>query len=92
MQPYSSVGEKCMKVEILSVGCAKCNKFFDTVNDLVQTRNIDAEIVKVEDMSTFCKYGVFMLPALVIDGEVKVAGKLPKESELIGWLTSRTPV
>jgi len=81
-----------MKVEILSVGCAKCNKFFDTVNDLVQTRNIDAEIVKVEDMSTFCKYGVFMLPALVIDGEVKVAGKLPKESELIGWLTSRTPV
>lgn len=77
-----------MKVEILSVGCSKCNKFFDTVNDLIQTRGINAEIVKVEDMSTFCKYGVFMLPALVINGEVKVAGKLPKESELIGWLTS----
>jgi small redox-active disulfide protein 2 len=80
-----------MKVEILSVGCARCNEFFDTVNDLVQTRNIDAEIVKVEDMATFCKYGVFMLPALVINGEVKVAGKLPKESELIGWLTSPSP-
>jgi len=80
-----------MKVEILSVGCAKCNKFFDAVNDLVQKRGIDAEIVKVEDMAAFCKYGVFMLPALVIDGEVKVAGKLPKESELMGWLTSRTP-
>ncbi|MBM4328162.1 MAG: thioredoxin family protein [Deltaproteobacteria bacterium] len=77
-----------MKVEILSVGCAKCNKFYDTVNSLVQTRGIVAEIVKVEDMATFCKYGVFMLPALVIDGEVKVAGKLPKESELMGWLIS----
>ena len=79
-----------MKVEILSVGCAKCNKFFDAVNDLVQTRGIDAEIVKVEDMTTFCKYGVFMLPALVIDGQVKIAGKLPKDSELLNWLTPST--
>jgi small redox-active disulfide protein 2 len=85
------IEDEFMKVEILSVGCAKCNKFFDTVNDLINTRGIEAEIVKVEDMATFCKYGVFMLPALVIDGEVKVAGKLPKESELMGWLTSRAP-
>jgi len=75
-----------MKVEILSVGCAKCNKFFDTVNDLINMRGIDAEIVKVEDMTTFCKYGVFMLPALVVDGQVKIAGKAPSESELIAWL------
>lgn len=78
--------EEFMKVEILSVGCAKCNKFFDAVNDLIQTRGIDAEIVKVDDMATFCKYGVFMLPALVIDGHVKIAGKLPKDSELLDWL------
>lgn len=80
-----------MKVEILSVGCAKCNKFFAVVNEIVQTRGIDAEIVKVEDMATFCRYGVFMLPALVIDGQVKVAGKLPKESDLLVWLTSAPP-
>jgi small redox-active disulfide protein 2 len=79
-----------MKVEILTVGCAMCNKFFDTVNGLVQTKGIDAEIVKVDDMATFCRYGVFMLPALVIDGELKVAGKLPDESELLGWLAPGT--
>jgi small redox-active disulfide protein 2 len=83
------IQEKTVKVEILSVGCAKCDKFFNAVNDFVRTRGIDAEIVKVEDMATFCKYGVFMLPALVIDGEVKVAGKLPKESELMGWIASQ---
>ena len=78
-----------MKLEILSVGCAKCNKFFDAVNELVKAKGIDAEIVKVEDMSAFCKYGVFMLPALVIDGQVKIAGKLPKDSELLDWLAPK---
>jgi small redox-active disulfide protein 2 len=86
----SFLKKEVMKVEILSVGCAKCNKFFAAVNDLVQSRGIDVEIVKVEDMAIFCKYGVFMLPALVIDGEVKVAGKLPNESELMHWLAPAT--
>lgn len=80
-----------MKVEILSVGCAKCNKFFDAVNNLARERGIDAEVVKVEDMATFHKYGVFMLPALVINGEVKTAGKLPDDSELLDWLAPATP-
>lgn len=75
-----------MKIEILSVGCAKCNKLVDTVRDLVKDRRIDAEVIKVEDMQVFCSYGVFMLPALVIDGEVKIAGKLPTQSELTAWL------
>lgn len=86
--PFFFIEEEFMKVEILSVGCPKCNKFFDTVNDLIKKRGIDAEIVKVEEMTTFCKYGVFMLPALVVDGEVKIAGKLPKESEVLAWLVN----
>lgn len=74
-----------MKIEILSVGCAKCNEFLQTVTNLVERHGIAAEVVKVEDMKVFCAYGVFMLPALVVDGEVKIAGKLPKESELMSW-------
>jgi small redox-active disulfide protein 2 len=77
-----------MKIEILSVGCPKCNELVHAVEHLVKARGIDADIVKVEDMKTFCKYGVFMLPALVVDGEVKVAGKIPGESELASWLAS----
>lgn len=76
-----------MKVEILGVGCAKCNKLYDLVSGLVKKEGIDAEVVKVEDLKIFSQYGVFMTPALVVDGEVKVAGKVPKESEVLKWLS-----
>ena len=76
-----------MKIEILGVGCAKCNKLYDLVSGLVKKEGIDAEVVKVEDLKIFSQYGVFMTPALVVDGEVKVAGKVPKESEVLKWLS-----
>jgi small redox-active disulfide protein 2 len=75
-----------MKVEILGVGCAKCDKLYALVQGLVKKRGIDAEVVKVEDLKVFAQYGVFMTPALVIDGEVKVAGKIPKESDIVTWM------
>ena len=76
-----------MKVEILGVGCAKCHKLYDLVTELVTKKGIEADVVKVEDIKTFSQYGVFMTPALVIDGEVKVAGKLPKEADVIQWMS-----
>ncbi len=42
----------------------------------------------IQDIKEFAKYGVFMTPALVVDGEVKVAGKVPKDSEILNWLTA----
>ncbi|MBI5572163.1 MAG: TM0996/MTH895 family glutaredoxin-like protein [Desulfomonile tiedjei] len=77
-----------MKVEILGVGCAKCHKLEETVRDLVKKHGIDAEVVKVEDIKVFSQYGVFMTPALVVNGEVKVAGKVPKDSEILKWLSA----
>jgi small redox-active disulfide protein 2 len=78
-----------MKVEILGVGCAKCKKLYDMVTGVVQKEEVEAEVVKVEDIKKFSEYGVFMTPALVVDGEVKLAGKLPKESDLKKWLNSQ---
>lgn len=77
-----------MKVEVLGVGCAKCHKLEQMVQEIVKKHAIDAEVVKVEDIKVFGQYGVFMTPALVVDGEVKVAGKVPKESEILKWLGS----
>jgi small redox-active disulfide protein 2 len=77
-----------MKVEILGVGCAKCNKLYDLVTDIVKKQGINADIEKVEDLKVFSQYGVFMTPALVVDGEVKIAGKVPKESEILAWLSA----
>ena len=80
--------EDLMKVEILGVVCAKCTKLYDAVTELVKKNGIDAEVVKVEDLKVFGQYGVFMTPALVVDGEVKVAGKVPKEAEILKWLSA----
>jgi small redox-active disulfide protein 2 len=77
-----------MKVEILGVGCAKCNKLYDLVTDLVREKGIDADVAKVEDLKVLAQYGVFMTPALVVDGQVKVAGKVPKEAEIMKWLSA----
>lgn len=76
-----------MKVEVLGVGCAKCHKLEEMVKEIVSKHGIDAEVVKVEDIKVFGKYGVFMTPALVIDGQVKIAGKLPKEADVLKWMS-----
>lgn len=78
--------EDKVKVEILGIGCAKCHKLFELTKDVAAKNGIEAEIIKVEDLKVFANYGVFMTPALVVDGEVKVAGKIPKESEILNWM------
>ena len=79
--------EEPMKVEVLGVGCAKCNKLYDMVTGILAKEKVTADVSKVEDLRTIADYGVFMTPALVVDGEVKVAGKMPKEKDIIGWIS-----
>jgi protein-disulfide isomerase len=47
---------------------------------------IEAEVVKVQDIKAITNYGVLITPALVVDGVVKVAGKVPKLEEIKGWI------
>jgi small redox-active disulfide protein 2 len=71
-----------MKIEILGMGCATCNKLEDTVRLAVKETGIDAQIDHVKDIKQIMAYGILTTPALVIDGKVKVAGKLPSLAEM----------
>jgi small redox-active disulfide protein 2 len=71
-----------VKIEILGMGCTKCHRLDELVRETVKTEGIDAEISKVEDIKKIMAYGVMTTPALVIDGKVKVAGKIPGVDEL----------
>ncbi len=72
-----------MKIEILGTGCKNCNKLAENVVKAVfLSGREDIEIVKVEDMMEIVKYGVMRTPALVIDGTVKVTGRLPDIKEI----------
>ena len=76
-----------MKIEILGTGCSKCNKTKEVVEKVLKSTGVKAEVVKVEDIETIMKYGVMITPAVVVDGDVKIAGKVPDEKEIKKWIT-----
>lgn len=76
-----------MKIEILGSGCAKCKKTKEIVEQAVAELGIIAEVIKVEDMNVAIDYGVMITPAVVVDGDVKIAGKVPTVEKVKEWLS-----
>jgi small redox-active disulfide protein 2 len=70
------------KIQILGTGCPKCKKLYEATQQAVKDLGIEAEVMKVEDINEIMKFGVMMTPALAVDGEVKVVGRIPKHDEL----------
>ena len=75
-----------MKIEVLGTGCAKCNKLYEAAKEAVSAAGVDAQLTKVEDLVEIMQRGVMVTPALVVDGQVKVAGKVPKPAEIAKML------
>lgn len=70
------------KIQVLGTGCAKCNMLADNVKKIADSMGIEYQLEKVTDIMEIMKFGVMMTPALVIDGEVKASGKVPKDDEI----------
>lgn len=75
-----------MKIEVLGPGCAKCKTLYENVKKAVEEKGADIEVAKVEDIPTIMKYGVMSTPALVIDGNVKISGRVASPAEIKEWL------
>ena len=75
-----------MKIEILGTGCPKCKKLYKLVQETVKELGVEAEIIKVEKIADIMKYNVMMTPAIVVDGAIKSAGRLPTKEEIASWL------
>jgi small redox-active disulfide protein 2 len=71
-----------MKIEVLGKGCAKCKQLEKDVYNALAELDIKADVSKVQDIGEILKYKVMATPALVIDGQVKLAGRLPRKDEL----------
>ena len=71
-----------MEIKVLGPGCPKCRTLEKNTKDAVAELSIDAQIVKVTDINEIADYGVFMTPGLVVDGEVKLVGKVASKDEL----------
>lgn len=71
-----------MKIQIFGTGCAKCNKLTELTKQAADDLCIDYELEKVTDMLKFADYGVMITPAMAVDGQVRVSGRLPAIDEL----------
>jgi small redox-active disulfide protein 2 len=71
-----------MKIEILGTGCPKCTRLFENTKQAVSEANLEAEVLKVQNINEITNFGVMITPALAIDGEVKSTGKLLSPDEI----------
>jgi len=75
-----------MDIKILGPGCPKCHETERLVREVVAELSVDASVDKITDLMKIAGYGVFGTPAVVVDGEVKSVGKIPKKEEIKTWI------
>ena len=75
-----------MEIKILGPGCPKCKQTEEIVKQAVAEEGIAANIEKVTDIMKIAGYGVFGTPAVIVDGEVKSVGKIPKKEDVKTWI------
>ena len=71
-----------MEIKVLGSGCAKCKTTYEMIEKFVIENQLDATVSKVEDIVELLNYGIMTTPAIVVDGEVKLKGHVPTESEI----------
>ncbi len=75
-----------MVIKILGTGCAKCKQLADNAQQAVNEMGIEAMIEKVEKIEDIMEYGVMKTPALVVDEQVKVMGRVPSAEDIKKYL------
>lgn len=75
-----------MDIKILGTGCAKCEQTEKLVKEVLSETGVAAQVDKVTDIKSIMEYGVMLTPAVVVDGEVKIVGKIPKKEDIKSWL------
>jgi small redox-active disulfide protein 2 len=75
-----------MIIKILGSGCSRCEKLFKKVNKVIDDNNIDAEVIKTDDVKEFARYGILMTPALVINEKLVYSINVPSEKEILKYI------
>ena len=75
-----------MEIKVLGPGCPKCAQTEAVVKEAVAQSGVDAVVEKVTGVMDIAGYGVFGTPAVVVDGEVKSVGKIPKKEDVLAWI------
>jgi len=75
-----------IKIQVLGTGCPKCTKLAENAEAAAKEAGVEYELEKVSQINDIMKMGVMITPALAIDGEVKVAGKVLSPDDIKAML------
>ncbi|MBC7343685.1 MAG: TM0996/MTH895 family glutaredoxin-like protein [Clostridia bacterium] len=75
-----------MEIKVLGPGCARCKAMEQNVINALAEMSVGADVEKVTDINSIADYGVMMTPGLVINGKVKVFGRVPDKEEIKKWI------
>jgi small redox-active disulfide protein 2 len=75
-----------MKIQVLGPGCPKCEQTAKVVAEGLAESGAAAQVEKVSDLKAIAQLGVFVTPAVAVDGQVKATGKVPSKAEVLAWL------
>lgn len=70
------------KIQVLGTSCPKCKKLAENAETAAEALGIEYEIEKIKDINEIMRFGVMMTPALAIDGQVKIVGKVPSPEDI----------
>ena len=75
-----------IEIKVLGTGCRKCNKLYDETQKAITDSGVQVDLGKVEKLDEIAGYGVLSTPALVVNGQVKSTGKVPKVDQITAWI------
>jgi len=77
-----------VEIQVCGPGCASCEKTQKIVEAAIAVTGVEATLSKVTDFQEIAKLGIFATPAVIVNGDVKSVGNVPKQSEVEGWLVA----
>ena len=75
-------------IKVLGTGCPKCKTVTAIVQEVINEHQIDAEVIKIEDIMEIMEYNVLSTPALIVNDKVVAKGRVPKKEEVLEWVNA----
>ncbi len=75
-----------MTIKILGSGCSRCNKLYKRVTVVLKENNIQAEVIKSDDIKEYAKFGIMMTPGLVINEKLVCSINVPSEKDILKYI------
>jgi len=78
-----------INIKVLGIGCAKCQQTTSIIQEVISENNINAFVEKIEDVMKIVEYNIVSTPAVLINNEVKIKGRVPSKQEILDLLTAQ---